>query len=597
MVKRFLITTALEETWRDDEPVLFLGEWCRSFKRKSAWKDLDAEVVPYHWDDREKLHRDYFYLQALYEELLQELSAQLNTLHGVQYSLRYWRILVGPWLGNFVQILFDRWTMLEQAVKGYSIAGAQILDVTPEALIPNDMGHFVNIFGGDEWNEMIYGQLLQNWSAVPVAKVQASGAQMAPPPLQALTITRRLKRKMAHAVSTASRWFVREDEAFFISTYLPIKRDWKLQWSMGQIPKLWRAFPPPHADVVWEKRQWKMGQAGADDFAAIARAMIPKHIPVSYLEGYSALQSFCRDLPWPKRPQLIFTSNSYNSDDVFKAWAAEKADSGVPFVVGQHGGMFGVARWIVDEDHQVAISDSWLSWGWEDEKNPRVKPAGNFKMAGRNLGWDPKGGALMVEMTQQRYSCTMHSSPMASQWLGYFEDQCRFVEALPKALREQLLVRLYSHDCGWDQKQRWQDRFPQICLDDGMIPIAGLIEKSRIYISTYNATTFLESLAMDIPTIMFWNPNHWELRDSAIPYFEKLKEVGVFHESPESAACQMARVWDDVAGWWTQSDVQEARLSFCKRFSRVPNNPIQTLMAALQDAKHPNGVRGFNNKL
>ena len=27
--KHFLITTALEETWVEDQPVLFLGEWCR----------------------------------------------------------------------------------------------------------------------------------------------------------------------------------------------------------------------------------------------------------------------------------------------------------------------------------------------------------------------------------------------------------------------------------------------------------------------------------------------------------------------------------------------------------------------------------------
>ncbi len=28
MVKRFLVTTALEETWGKDKSILFLGEWC-----------------------------------------------------------------------------------------------------------------------------------------------------------------------------------------------------------------------------------------------------------------------------------------------------------------------------------------------------------------------------------------------------------------------------------------------------------------------------------------------------------------------------------------------------------------------------------------
>lgn len=595
MVKRFLVTTAREETWPDDEPVVFLGEWCRLYNRKSAWKNLDAEVVPYHWDDREKLHRDYLYLQALYEELLRELSAQLNTLHGVEHSLRYWRILAGPWLGYFVQILFDRWVIIDQAVKGYSIAGAQILDVVPEASIPKDMDHFHRLFVGDEWNEMIYGQLLQNWTTVPVTKVKISGTQALTSPK--LKSTQRLKGKLAHAVSIASRWFVREDEAFFIATYLPLKLDLKLQWRLGQMPKLWRPFPSPQVDVAWEQRQWKMGiAASVDDFAVIARAMIPKHIPVAYLEGYSALQSLCRNLPWPRTPRLIFTSNSYNSDDVFKAWAAGKIDAGALFVVGQHGGGYGVARWFSEEEHQVVISDSWLTWGWEDENIPQVKPVGNLKMLGQNLGYNPKGGALMVGTTVSRYSNLACSIPIASQWLSYFEDQCRFVAALPKVLCEQLLVRLDRHDWSWGQKQRWQDHFPQICLDDGVIPMAGLIEKSRLCISTYNATTSLELLAMNIPTIMFWNPHHWELRDSAIPHFEKLKKVGIFHESPESAACQMAKVWDDVAGWWTQSDVQEARLYFCNRFSRVPKTPLQTLTDVLQGVQHPSLIGAPNKK-
>ena len=107
MVKRFLITTALEETWRDEEPVLFLGEWCRRYSRKDRWSKMDAKVLPYHWDDRAKLYADYLYLREFYERLLVDLSAQLNQIHIVDHSLRYWRILIGPWLGYFIPMLFN----------------------------------------------------------------------------------------------------------------------------------------------------------------------------------------------------------------------------------------------------------------------------------------------------------------------------------------------------------------------------------------------------------------------------------------------------------------------------------------------------------
>lgn len=583
MIKRFLITTADECTWPDNQPVLFLGEWCRLYNRKVAWKHLDAEVVPYHWDDREQLYRDYLYIRELYETLLVGLTAALNAFHGVQHSLRYWRILTGPWLRLFVQMLFDRWTMLERAVKDYSIAGVRIVETAPDNLVPNDMDHFCSLFIEDTWNEVIYGQLIQGWTSIPVTKIPSSPGRTLNS--QPLTLTRRIKRKLARAASVALQWSVREDEAFFIATYLPLKQDLKLQWRLGQIPKIWRAVPTPKAGVLREKRQWKMDEANSDNFSAIVRTMIPKHIPVLYLEGYAALQLFCSKLPWPKKPSLIFTTNSFSSDDVFKAWAAEKIDAGAPLVVGQHGGGYGISRWASLEDHELAISDKWLSWGWEDKNNTRIKPVGNLKMIGRKLNWNPKGGALMVEAVGPRYSYHMHSIPMeASQWLDYFEDQYCFVSALPKNLRKQLLVRLYMHYQDWRQKQRWQERFPDIRLDEGVIPIAALIEKSRLYISTYNATTYLESLAMNIPTIIFWNPKRWELRDSALPYFEQMKLVGIFHETPESAAQQMALVWDDVADWWNSEPVQSVREAFCHRYSRMPERPLDVLEQTLKQA-------------
>ncbi|HQT25710.1 MAG TPA: hypothetical protein PLK99_03830, partial [Burkholderiales bacterium] len=87
-MKRFLITTALEETWKDDGPVLFLGEWCMLHERRDRWSAMNAEVLPYHWDDRKKLHDDYLYLKEFHERLLKDLACQLNRIHGLDHSLR-----------------------------------------------------------------------------------------------------------------------------------------------------------------------------------------------------------------------------------------------------------------------------------------------------------------------------------------------------------------------------------------------------------------------------------------------------------------------------------------------------------------------------
>lgn len=579
MVSRFLVTTALEETWPgDDVPVLFLGEWCRRHDRKPSWEKRDAAIAPYHWDDREKLHSDYLYLQMLYEELLSELAVRLNGVHAVNYSVRYWRILAGPWLGYFVQMLFDRWSMLRLATNDTDVSGVRVLRDSAVSIVPNDMGDFTALFVDDVWNEAICGQLL-TWMKLPVEKVDARVNAFVPEgDPQKPGFMQKLQRRLAKAANLASGFLCGNRDFFFIESYLPIKQDLLLQIKLGQIPKLWRTVAVPVTPVNLSMREWEVIEpAGADDFALIARVMLFRHIPTAYLEGYRYLTALTEKLPWPKRPAAIFTSNSYSGDDVFKAWAAEKVEKGTPLLIGQHGGNMGMAKWAFYEEHQIAICDRFLTWGWGEKNQKKICPVGNLKVFGDRTAYDKNGVALLVEMTLPKFSYHLYSAPIARQWLDYFQDQCRFIRALPEGLRRHVLVRLYAQDYGWDQKQRWRENFPEIALDEGSQPMASLVKGARLYISTYNATTYLESLSLNIPTIMFWNPRHWELRDSAIPFFEKLKSVGIFHDTPEGAARHMGLVWEDVSDWWNNDFVQSARREFCEHYAHVPEQPLMAI--------------------
>ena len=95
MSKRVLVTTSDERTWPKDKPVLFLGEWCTRYSRRHVWESLDYKIMPCHWDDRREVHKTHALLIKLVDELVVELSSKLNGLHGTDYSVRYWNILLG----------------------------------------------------------------------------------------------------------------------------------------------------------------------------------------------------------------------------------------------------------------------------------------------------------------------------------------------------------------------------------------------------------------------------------------------------------------------------------------------------------------------
>lgn len=593
-MRRFLITTALEETWRDDEPVLFLGEWCRKFSRKDKWSSMDAEVLPYHWDDSVRLYEDYQYLQEFHERLLQGLTKQLSQIHKVEHSKRYWRILVGPWLGYFTQMLFDRWTSIMQARERYDLSETIVLTGMEDSLVPNDMRDFRPFYPADEWNHYLYGVILEEYTAVPCIHKSRSAAGFerrseSPPPM-----ARNIKQSVLAGYSKAAGLLARDTDAFFIATHLPQKDELMLNRRLGQVPQFYRKVPPAHTPIDSKRRQWAIEGEPQNEFESCARSLIPRQIPAVYLEGYNSLLRQVAELGWPRRPKLIMTSNAYSEDDVFKAWAADKVERGSPLVICQHGGHYGIGRWSFTEEHEIDISDRFLSWGWDDPAQPKLYPLGqlNSRKSRRGVRYSKRPGAMLVTTTVPRYCYRLYSVMVSRQWLDYFEDQCDFVAGLPAHIRDALTVRLYQEDYGWEQADRWLDRFPDIRLDEGFSEIDDLIRQSRLYISTYNATTYLESISMNMPTVIYWNPEHWELRDSAAPFFDDLSLAGIFHGTPESAARHVNEIWDDVDTWWGSVNVQKARGRFMDNFCRAPDDLVGSVENALRQIMDASGSQG-----
>ena len=544
---------------------------------------MDADVLPYHWDDRAKLFSDSQYLLGFHERLLEGLAAQLNQIHGVDHGVRYWRILIGPWLSLFVPALFDRYCSVCRALELYELSSTIELRAASGTMVPNDMSDFIRFHTVDEWNHQLIAAVIKWEGNLPVTRCEWSGAHRSEPS-RVPGWKQRLRERLISEYSRYASVFTRDSDAFLHTTYLPRRDELRMYRRLGQVPQMWRSVAPVQVELDSSYRDWNINGLSNSEFESLVGFLLPRHLPAVYLEGYSQLIGQIGELPWPKRPSLIWTSGAMHSDDVFKSWTAEKVEQGTPLVIGQHGGHYGTGLWSLLETHETTISDCFMSWGWSEPGEPKVRPIGQLKMA-YPLGVQHRKqkGALLVTCALPRVTSWVHSVFISRQYLDYFEDQCVFVSALPEAIRQQLMVRLFHRDYGWDQRNRWQDRFPELALDEGLTSVNDLVRRSRLYITTYNATTFLESFTMDVPTIIFWNPNHWELRESAALFFEDLKRVGIFHETPESAARQVAAIWDDVDSWWNSPLVQEVLESFKERYCHLPGDLLDRIEHTLRD--------------
>jgi putative transferase (TIGR04331 family) len=57
-----------------------------------------------------------------------------------------------------------------------------------------------------------------------------------------------------------------------------------------------------------------------------------------------------------------------------------------------------------------------------------------------------------------------------------------------------------------------------------------------------------------------------------------LSKVGVFHDSPVSAAMHLNKVWDDIFSWWNTEETQEAVRNFVQFFCYTYPDILNDLM-------------------
>ena len=156
----FLVTTALNETWDEKEQTIFLGKWCFIFNRFDKNKYPDYLVHPYHWDDRAKYNSDFDLIDSLYEKKLRELIKSLNKFHGVNNDIKYWRVIIGPWLRSFIEVLFDRYEVLK-SVKDL-VSNSLILNYNLNDIIPLNNLTFSRQIKTDEWNHIIFAEIIKS---------------------------------------------------------------------------------------------------------------------------------------------------------------------------------------------------------------------------------------------------------------------------------------------------------------------------------------------------------------------------------------------------------------------------------------------------
>jgi putative transferase (TIGR04331 family) len=581
---RFLIATADERTWKFDRPVIFLGDWCRLYNRRHIWKSMDAILAEPYGLGLIKKDADFLDARDFEDRVFPLLCGVLNQFHCTNHDMRFWKILLGHWFGRYVNVMLNRVHTLEQCIKNYEIAGFAAFCNGNYSLTTPDSYSAILAFNDDRWNNALTVRILNLFGNKNITIELIEGCDLTGFTFKALSRTALLKKSVrigfVKLVGCLAKLVTRNNDAFIINSYLPRMEDVKLKVALGQFPHLWHSSEFKISDkpdqVLRNKLTNQILSKSNNKLEDIYRTMLFELLPVCYLEGFECLIKHTAKQPWPKYPKFIFTSNNFDTDEVFKLWVATKVELGYKYFVGQHGNHYGSARYDCPNIEETTV-DKFITWGWSDCL-PQHTPAFVLKTAGIKVNdYNPIGGLLLIEV---RLPHRITTWDVTREFVDYFNDQIDFVRTLDNGPKQQLTIRLHAEYryLNWNELSRWHDFDPKIKLDKGESAIKNLIADNRLVVHSYDSTGILETLSLNMPTLAFWQNGFEHLRESAKPYYQILVDAEIVHFSSESVAKKVNEVWDDVDGWWRQPRVQDARKQFCDRFAKNSDNPICELM-------------------
>ena len=575
----YLVTTSNKyENYTPKLKQLLLGKWCLNYKDN---RDINCKILNYHWNDRKKLHADFLKINDLYEDVLCDLSIFLNDYHNLKYSKKYWRIVVGLWLNYFIEIIFDRYEMLNIASNITEEIFVNNYRYYKPSYIANNMSQFMDFVQTDNWNEYIYSEIInkrfcEKINLIFINKKKINNKKETE--IKKISNKKKLSNVLKHFL------FLKQNKYFFKDTYLSNNNLLKIFLKLKHFNHEKRLNFKAKNEIDLNSRNlfFKKYSNNKKDFYSLVIELVSENIPIIYLEDFKKLHDLVKKKYNENIFKSIFTSNAYAHDDIFKITTAYNVEKGSKLIIGQHGGNDGTCKLSSIENHQIKIADIFLSWGWKKKNHSNIFPIGNFLCNGKKISYNKNGYGLVVSTQVPKYSYRLFSMPLSSQWLDYFEEQKKFYNNLSSNIQDKLIFRINNIDYGWNEAERLKEISSNIKINKKS-SLEKLLKHSRIHIATYNGTVFLETLYYNFPTIIFWNSDLFELNDEAIKYFNILKSAGIFFDNPLKAAEKLCSVWDNIDEWWNNKDLQNKKNQFCKKYNFINNNLIDQMVKKLKN--------------
>jgi len=528
-MKKTLVLTDAYNINDPNKEIFLIGDWCITESNENFFKNLKFNICKNIDENNTTIAKNFEYCEEIYESIIKDIRLRLNEKLDTNFSERAWKIIIGSWLKRFIYTCFDRYHNLKRTLIEHKIDEVYVLDTKKYRLATKDTSgiYFGSI--NDAWNNKVYNLILEHLKFSRINKLDCYDDELKYQDsfkIENKIFKNNIPLNLLSKIYCLFQSALPNPRVLIFKTYLPFLEEKKLELKLKSTPTIYQPNNYDYCKIdLILREKLNFFKSNCDDFEVFIRKILNKALPISAVESLKEilLNSVKR---FPKKPEIIFTSNAFEQDEEFKLFTAVKVDKGIKYFVAQHGGSY--FTW-PDGNFRVETqtSNRFFSWGYKTEK--KIVPLFNINSIKKKNHFNPNG-----TLTTIFRSFGYRSMPYDRYGENRLElnDTKEILDSLDPSIQKKTLLRFHkSHKTRGKLYIRdfLKNNFMKFDYGDGNYK--NIKNNTRIFFFNYDSTGLLENLALNIPSISYWTKSYDRLNKEFLQKYDLLIKANILFKS------------------------------------------------------------------
>lgn len=326
--------------------------------------------------------------------------------------------------------------------------------------------------------------------------------------------------------------FSRRSRYSISNTYLSRTEELLLHLSLRQAPLLWEIVTSRALSNRTHRGRLAILDSSQSPLK-LCTEVLKLVVPSNLVENFEDTYDWALELGFPQAPKLLFTSNNFGRNDLFKAHTARHLSSAT-YVVGQHGNKYGTST-IRDIAPEISSSDFFLSWGWSGME--KVIPFGILKRrCSPFIRRKPKSLEIFMRQDFSGYL----QADNGALWTRYIKGVVDLAEALDQR-GVPTCIRLHNNTSVQQREQisSLVREMSHVKICHEVKSLKKLIRAGILPVFTYDSTGMLELAAEKQLFFAFLRDCMPEIRQDYLENYVQLEKVKLLGTDPASSAMML----------------------------------------------------------